>query len=541
MTTAVFMAVWMAISITRIWEILFPCAIIFVLIQAIIAVVSSIIFYRTYKIMYKLAVQKKAQIMMMLLQRNNQNVEAVFDKDNYSEEETWCISHIELLRPRHALVYCILQGILIMAFFFMVPANYTLEARVSCPALSSLVAVVFLLILFIVVLIGFRGLRMLDNFNMIKEITYCAGGIASTFPLLLIVTLLKYLIHDGQTIRDLQVDVGLLQQGIVIIVTVLLPGVWALRLSREIDSQKGEILKPDLLRVLAHDESLELFKNHLIKEWAVENLLFYEDVIKIQAERGQKIISHELQLRRFYFIYRKYISVNASFEVNLSGQVVSPIHAFFKRASVMGAIKLMRSRLSRMNSQNDKKTDTKFELSSIFTRKGGSVSSRSGRSRGSAIVQNSGDIKNKMSDEKKNNLPGADEKKNNLPGAAGSPGGAVSFRYDAWNEEIMGYLSRAKDEVFKLLCNDSYKRFVGREDVQRHFRQFQGVLMSADIKRKSEVILNHIDRRTRHVRSGSPTHDQAQEVPKLKEKVRRTSKPHSENDDDDFGDHHHQE
>lgn len=59
--TTLALVVWMAIQVTRIWEINIPCFASFLLIQLVIATIAMIVFYRTWSIIHKLAMQQKAQ------------------------------------------------------------------------------------------------------------------------------------------------------------------------------------------------------------------------------------------------------------------------------------------------------------------------------------------------------------------------------------------------------------------------------------------------------------------------------------------------
>jgi len=73
MIIAVSMGAWLIIQLTRIWEFVAPCVFIFLLVQLIIAILSSLIFYRTYHILYQLATQQKAQVIMQSLGKKSMN------------------------------------------------------------------------------------------------------------------------------------------------------------------------------------------------------------------------------------------------------------------------------------------------------------------------------------------------------------------------------------------------------------------------------------------------------------------------------------
>jgi len=46
------------------------------------------------------------------------------------------------------------------------------------------------------------------------------------------------------------------------------------------------------------------------------------------------------------------------------------------------------------------------------------------------------------------------------------------------SDECLQLLLQARNEVFRLLQNDSYKRFIIKPDVQKHFREHRGILMA---------------------------------------------------------------
>jgi len=184
---------------------------------------------------------------------------------------------------------------------------------------------VFLLILFGVIVIGFRSLEIQDIFHQIEEIAGCAAAIVLTLVLAGI-TLAIESEFDSQTIRDIQIDVAVLQQLSLAIVIVLMPALWA---TEEHCNLSEKILKPPLLNVLTHRPTLQKFREHLIKEWAVENLLFYEDVTKLQIKAAK--LAPPRIIIKIAQIYDKYLSNGAKFEVNLSEYNVKPIHLFYKK------------------------------------------------------------------------------------------------------------------------------------------------------------------------------------------------------------------
>mmetsp|Transcript_6115 Transcript_6115/g.8472 ORF Transcript_6115/g.8472 Transcript_6115/m.8472 type:complete len:147 (-) Transcript_6115:634-1074(-) len=103
-----------------------------------------------------------------------------------------------------------------------------------------------------------------------------------------------------------------------------------------------QILKPPLLNVLAHRPTLQKFRKHLIKEWAVENLLFYEDVTKLQI-KATKLAPPRIIIK-IAQIYDKYLSNGAKFEVNLSEHTAKPIHIFYKKNQLSVIVRQARQR-----------------------------------------------------------------------------------------------------------------------------------------------------------------------------------------------------
>eukprot|EP00954_Amorphochlora_amoebiformis_P028057 1389750-Amorphochlora_amoeboformis.AAC.2 len=96
-------------------------------------------------------------------------------------------------------------------------------------------------------------------------------------------------------------------------------------------------IKPPLLRILAYDETLRLFREHLVKEWAIENLMFYEAVVAAQVQRNSYSSARSLEkLQRIYF---KYIHAEAEFMVNLSAPVANPLHKLFKNPRLLAVLK----------------------------------------------------------------------------------------------------------------------------------------------------------------------------------------------------------
>jgi len=446
--TAISLVVWMAIQVTRIWEQNAPCVFIFFVVQLVIATISSLIFNRTYSILYKLAIQEKALKMMELVARQRKQAVEVPDL----EDENCCVANIHLLRLRYRLTYSVGQFCVIMVLFIANPINYTgqsLEPSENCNVSSSLYAGLFLLLLFIVVSIGFRFLEVQDSFHMIEEITLCALGVVTFFILLGIIQIIGYTMDiPEQTQRDLEVDVAVLQQLVVAIFIVLMPGIW----SGYRQKNQGKILKPDLIRVLAHTETLQLFKNHLIKEWSVENLLFYEQVTKIQVRSRQ--MGPERSLLRCVQTYDKYISSDAVFEVNLSGPVANPLHDFFKRDVILSVLPQIRNR---QKSKRQTGSETDFV----------------------AIVERIAKNHEKTKDVK-------DGKHSELA---------------RLSDECLQLLLQARNEVFRLLKDDSYARFIRKPDVQMHFREFKGILMAQNVRKKSYGNMAPISERA--VRVGS--------------------------------------
>mmetsp|Transcript_21238 Transcript_21238/g.34883 ORF Transcript_21238/g.34883 Transcript_21238/m.34883 type:complete len:529 (-) Transcript_21238:219-1805(-) len=428
--TSVIMAVWTAIQLTRIWEWLVSCFAIFLLVQVVIAVVSCVIFYRTYEILHKLAMQQKAQHLMMIIAKtkHGDDVEEAVAAGAEEMEETWCLRHIDLLRGRNRSIYTVLQFILIVAAFFANPSSYQFGADPSCSVNSSLYTGIFLVVLYLFVASSFRFLDVQDSFHMIEEISYCAVGIVISFILLAIIAAIDAGTDlSGQTVRDLQVDVAIIQQLTVVISIVLMPALWA---HEKEDEGSSKRLKPDLVIVLAHKESLELFKAHLIKEWSVENLLFYQDVTTLQIQRRER--GAERTLIKIKDLYEKYISSDAPFEVNLSGPVSQPIHKFFKKEMVAKALEIYRS------SQGSRRH--KSESADFL-----------------GIVKKMALTAAKGSDEK--------EQQHHS-----------SMQLVSLADECLQHFDLAKKEIFRLLNNDSYKRFVADEATQRHFREYKTML-----------------------------------------------------------------
>jgi len=440
MVTSAFLAIWMVIQVTRIWELEASCFALFLFVQLVIAVLSCIVFYRTYCIMHKLAMQQKAQQLMMIIAKakNNEDVEEVVAEAQDSMVDTCCLRHIDLLRDRYRILYTALQFAVIMVAFFANPNSYEFESNLNCNADSSLYAGVILIVLYIVVALGFQFLEVSDSFHMIEELTYCAFGIILTFVLFAIIAIIDSTTNlSDQTVRDLQVDVAVVQQFIVAFSIVLMPGIWAIE--RE-DEDADQRLKPDLVRVLAHEESLQLFKNHLIKEWSVENLLFYQDVTAIQILRRER--GAERTLIKIRELYEKYISSEAPFEVNLSGPIAQPIHKFFREEVVVNALDL-------------------YRRGGMYTRRKKSQSVRDFLDIVNRVGKNGPDQKDEKEKQKKSRL-----------------------QLFSLADDCVKYLARAKKEVFKLLNNDSYKRFCALDEVQKHFREHRALLLNDPIKKK---------------------------------------------------------
>ena len=85
-----------------------------------------------------------------------------------------------------------------------------------------------------------------------------------------------------------------------------------------------------LSQVLDHEESKQAFQDFMRQEYALENYLFYQDIIKLKklqdAEGNAHAHTHTpcilttcTELRaRIPFIYRKYIERNVIHEINIS-------------------------------------------------------------------------------------------------------------------------------------------------------------------------------------------------------------------------------
>jgi len=143
-----------------------------------------------------------------------------------AEDDNCCMRNNYLLNQKYRLLYSFLQFLTIIGIFVANPNNYETRSLVSCYPDSSFHAGVFLLILFGVIVIGFRSLEIQDIFHQIEEIAGCAAAIVLTLVLAGI-TLAIESEFDSQTIRDMQIDVAVLQQLSLAIVIVLMPALWA--------------------------------------------------------------------------------------------------------------------------------------------------------------------------------------------------------------------------------------------------------------------------------------------------------------------------
>ncbi|GAB5355977.1 hypothetical protein AAMO2058_000251400 [Amorphochlora amoebiformis] len=456
-TTSLALIAWNGIQFTRIWEVLAPCVLIFFAVQVIVAVISSVIFYRTYGILFKLAMQQKAQFVMARMNevdvkrsramefsksrgdvfqsqkvsRPRSHTQA--DPDLEMEEMNCCVQNIDLLRNHLRIMYCVAQFCVIVIIFIANPNNYESRALDSCYAQSSLHAACLLLGLFLIVLIGFRFLEVADSFYMIREITRAAVGIVTSFALFGLIYGISPWIND-QDEGDLQIDVAVLQQVTISVVVVLMPGLYArwATLKSAKDTNK-KLLQPKLLRILAHRESLALFRRHLLKEWSVENLVFYEDATKLQIRLPS--LPPSKGLNRLHELYEKFISKDATIEINLSAGKAEAMHKFWRQPHVKKALAV--AQRSRYRPAAASRSNNDFVTA----------------------VQ----MADKFQHVAKSDKDGLNSE--------------VFQRLSAIVEEGMDITLAAKTEIFQLLENDSYKRFITKSSTQIHFKENKELLL----------------------------------------------------------------
>mmetsp|Transcript_18653 Transcript_18653/g.27899 ORF Transcript_18653/g.27899 Transcript_18653/m.27899 type:complete len:476 (-) Transcript_18653:775-2202(-) len=392
LVSAVMLFIWMLLQVTRVWEVLAPCVLIFFIVQIIIATISTVIFYRTYSIIHRLANQQKAQSIMLYLNSEGRRSNAVMERQSFQsakrgklmnsqksnttdskrdveaappleEEEEFlencCIRNADIVKKRNRIIFAIIQFIFIMILFIANPRNYEAGSLSSCYAESSLHAAALNLVLFVVLVIGFRFLEGSDSFNMITEISLCAAGIIMCVVLFVVIFASSDHINS-QDQRDLEIDNVILLELLLSIFLVLMPAIWS---SKQSDNGDDTRLKPNLVRILAHRESLELFQKHLIKEWSVENLLFYQDITKVQLRAGS--LTPKLVIQRLDRVYVKYVGKDATFEVNLSALNKDALHSFFRSSQVKRILLLTNHRGSsgqnvRSNKNRRKKSDGDF-------------------------------------------------------------------------------------------------------------------------------------------------------------------------------------
>lgn len=451
--TAFVTALWMVVQMTRVWEVTIPCVLYGFILQCIIAVLSTIIFYRTFRILHKLAVQQKAQVVMEILANGfggtgvaSRRADDLEDPELVEAEEQFrencCVRNVDLLRRRYRYLYAMAQFSLIIFIFLANPNNYVTESAKSCNLESPFHAAILLLVLFAVVYAAFRRLAIGDSFHMIEELQWCAVGIVSSFALFGVLLAVEDNL-DPQTYRDLQVDVAVWQQVTIAVSIVLLPGLWAARAIGTSDTRT--LLQPELVRVLAHRESNIMFRGHLIKEWAVENLLFYEDVTRLQIKKSTA--SSYRTLIRCRRIYDKFIGAEASFEVNLSSPVAQPIHCFFARGDVrnmlMVAVNGGRHRVISQSLKGD-------FISTVQKAHIGNPVKVGGHGTGHGHEE-------KLRESKR--------------------------RLISLVDECMDLLNAARTELYRLLAHDSYNRFCKRQEVQEHFKAHKALLLGESEKK----------------------------------------------------------